>query len=69
LEVNVAYAAQLKIGIYNQLGQLEMMIPSEQRSIVGANFYTINLSKLSKGLKFIRVESENLAQTLPILLN
>ncbi len=68
LEIILPSDSDLNIEIYNELGQLEMNIATSKKFFKGITNQEIDLSPLSKGLKFIRIDNGIQIETLPVIL-
>lgn len=69
LKISTQKAIKLKINVYNELGQLEPAFSKEKEFSKGVNDMLIDLSLLSKGVKYISIDDGIRVETLPVILS
>lgn len=69
LKISTQKAIKLKINVYNELGQLEPAFSKDKEFPKGVNDLLIDLSLLSKGIKYISIDDGIRVETLPVILS
>ncbi len=66
---NLPNSAHLTIEVFNELGQLEKSLLNGHSLNAGRHIHEVDLSNLSKGIKFIRIFDGERLDNLPVILH